>query len=291
MRLSIVVPTRNVARYLPAALASIEAQVGAPAVEVVAVDGASTDGTCDLLGEWARRWNGAPRLTLHRLPAPADGLYDALGRGFARATGDVLAWLGADDVYLPGALAAVGRVFAALPRVRWLKGITDYLDPSGTLVETGRCLCYDRRWIAAGVYGRQGPFIQQDSCFWRRDLWRASGGLRRDLRLAGDFELWTRFARHAPLYSLRAHLSAFRRRPGQLSADLAAYRRECDRAAGPPTAFHARVGRYFRLERRLPEALRPILFRLWWGRPTFHRIHLDPVTGAPRATRPRYYVA
>src|SRR5262249_6385422 len=91
---------------------------------------------------------------------------------------------------------------------------------------------FPRKAIAAGLFdGRHAPpFIQQEGTFWRASLWEAAGGVDPRFRLAGDFDLWRRFAAHADLVVADSVFGCWRGRGGQLSADKAAYHAEIDGA-------------------------------------------------------------
>lgn len=99
---------------------------------------------------------------------------------------------------------------------------------------------YRRKWIERGWYGPRGlgP-IQQESTFFRRRLYEHVGGLNTRYRLAGDFDLWRRFARHAELHQLGAVVGGFRFHGSNLSGDLNAY---CDEAGGPRIPLGATMG-------------------------------------------------
>src|SRR4051794_26884301 len=95
-------------------LASIQSQSGD--IEHVVIDGGSTDGTVELLEAEA----AAGRLRF--ISEADDGLSDAFNKGVAMATGDLIGWLNADDVYEPGALAAVAAAAEASPEAEWIVG-------------------------------------------------------------------------------------------------------------------------------------------------------------------------
>jgi hypothetical protein len=203
--ISLVTPCRNCAPTLEATLRSVLDQ-GYPALEYVVVDGGSTDGSVAILERYADRlssWSSAPDR----------GQAHALNQGFARTTGEVLGWLNADDLLLPGSLSLVGELFADFPEIEWLTGRATSLDPAGRIVDSVPSLPWTRTLLLAATE----EFVQQESTFFRRGLWERAGGCLSEEHLACDYELWARFFRHAPLHRTRAAIGAFRLRPGQAS--------------------------------------------------------------------------
>src|SRR5262245_28017891 len=96
---SIVVPTLNQAAYIGQTLASMVGQCW-PRMEIIVVDGGSTDGTADVVREFGSA-------VTHFISEPDRGQGDAINKGFRLATGQILAWLNSDDYYLPGVLGPV----------------------------------------------------------------------------------------------------------------------------------------------------------------------------------------
>ena len=94
--ISLVTPSFNQARYLEDALRSVHGQ-GYPRLEHVVMDGGSTDGSAAILDRWRDR-------LAHAESAPDGGQYDALQRGFARTSGEIMGWLNADDLHAPWTL-------------------------------------------------------------------------------------------------------------------------------------------------------------------------------------------
>jgi glycosyltransferase involved in cell wall biosynthesis len=105
---SIVTPSYNMANYLPAAIESVLGQ-DYPRIEYIVVDGGSTDGTLTILERYRDR--------LAYTSAPDLGPSHAIFQGFRRASGDILAWLSADDTLLPSAVRTVVDFFAPRPEV------------------------------------------------------------------------------------------------------------------------------------------------------------------------------
>jgi len=211
----VVMPVLNQRRYIEAAIRSVICQAY-PNLEYIVVDGGSTDGTVDII----RRYE--PWIS-HWVSEPDRGMYDALNKGFSTATGDVMAWLNGDDMYAPWAFGVVGEVFRTFAgTVEWITGLPAVWATDNSMCGVKPAGVYFRHCVRWGLHeGRILGFIQQESTFWSRDLWRRAGARLDDsLRLAADFDLWRRFAEHAPLYVVQTVLGGFRRHPDQQTARL-----------------------------------------------------------------------
>jgi hypothetical protein len=216
--IALVTPSLNRAAYLEDALRSVLAQ-RYPRLEYVVLDGGSTDGSGEILRRYADQ--------LGHVESGLDGgPYAAVTRGFGLTRGEIMGWLNADDRLHPGALHAVGAIFAAFPQVEWITGTPTRLDSAGRAFVASAPPRWSRLRLLSGDY----RWIQQESTFWRRSLWeRAGGRLETSWRLAADLELWVRFSRLAPLYSTTALLGAFRVLPDQRSrVQRAAYLAEAE---------------------------------------------------------------
>lgn len=206
LRISLVTPNFNGADYIEDTLKSVASQ-GAGDIEHIIVDGGSRDGSMAIIERYRA---GASAIICE----PDRGHADAVNKGFARSTGDIMGWINSDDILLPGALAAVERLFRLRPDVEWVTGRASSMDSSGRIVWVGPVRAWSRLRFLAG----DNKWIQQESTFWRRSLWdRAGGALDGDYKLANDFDLWARFFRFAELHTLGRHLGCFRIRPGQRS--------------------------------------------------------------------------
>jgi glycosyltransferase involved in cell wall biosynthesis len=224
MKLSLVTPNFNGATFLEQTLLSVLDQRDAQ-LEYGVVDGGSTDGSLDILGRYADK--------LDFTVSEADrGMYDALAKGFARCTGDVMGYLGSDDLHLPSTLSLVREIFSAFPEIKWITSQYPLTcDGLGRVVRARKLPAPCARHF---FQGRNLPgftwysdgWLQQESTFWRRDLWEAAGGFDTGLRLAGDFDLWCRFFKLAEPVTVATPLAMFRRHGNQISSNQAAPYRE-----------------------------------------------------------------
>ena len=166
---SCVVPVKGSRPFLDEAMASLEGQGLGSDLEVIVRDG-------DV--------------------EPDAGQADALNQGFARARGEWLFWLNADDLLLPGALAAVLRVVApgaAGAAADWIAGNLVYIDGVGRILKCA----VDRG--SRRVAGRFPVRVYGPSSFFRRSLFERVGGLDGAFRYSMDTELWCRFRAGARL--------------------------------------------------------------------------------------------
>lgn len=225
-KISIVTPSFNQAQFIEATIRSITDQ-GYGDLEYVVVDAGSTDGAAEIIRRYQDR-------IAHWSSEPDGGMYDGINKGFARTTGEIMAWLNSDDLYFPHTLQTVAEIFQTFPEVEWITTAHPVTwnargQALGT-VYTGafEASLYKKGWNMGRMELGEGPNIQQESTFWRRSLWdRAGGYVDPSIRLAGDFELWARFFQHAKLYSAGALLGGFRRHSAQKTATaLDAYRDE-----------------------------------------------------------------
>jgi glycosyltransferase involved in cell wall biosynthesis len=206
-RITIVTPIVAEDRYLEATLRSIAYQ-GYPNLEFIVIE----DGACDerrrILEKYRKYffWQSCP---------PGTELCAALNMAFAKSSGEIMGWLEPGDMLHTNGLAVIGGVFATLPDAEWITGRPFNFSPSG--MPAG--LKHLERWSRIRYLAGGNKYIHRDTTFWRRSLWeRAGGALATEYGLAGEFELFLRFFRHAKLYSVDALIGGYRTHPGNHSA-------------------------------------------------------------------------
>ncbi|MEM6265761.1 MAG: glycosyltransferase family 2 protein [Bacteroidota bacterium] len=177
-KISIVTPSYNQAQFIEDTMQSVLGQ-RYPNLEYIVMDGGSNDGSADLIQRCEDQ-------LAHWQSAKDDGQAAAINEGFALATGDILAWLNSDDMYMPGAL----------------KHIAALLDVSKPQIAFGNCIHIHHEKHTA--WGSKVPqrhatldlraydYLIQPSCFWTRKAWETTGQLNTDLNFSFDWDWFLR---------------------------------------------------------------------------------------------------
>jgi glycosyltransferase involved in cell wall biosynthesis len=266
VRFSITTPVLNGRKFIDQTILSVVSQTGPFSIRYHIQDGGSNDGTLDLLAAWKLRLAhefpvGCEGIEFSFASAPDQSLYEGVSNGFsACGDSDVMAWINSDDRFEGGAFATVYDVFSRYVDVKWVTGRPTVINECGEILDIMPLIPFPQEAVAAGIFDNRfaHAFIQQEGTFWRPSLWKTAGGLNRRYRLAGDFDLWRRFATHAELVICNTILGCFRFRQGQLSSDMTAYYREVDSSlSGDETKIRARVSkRYASARFRYPVLVR-----------------------------------
>ena len=202
---SIVTPSFNQARYIEATIQSVLMQ-DYPHIEYIIVDGGSNDGTVDIIKKYDTMESGSllPKnqqqaVGLHRInwwvSEKDQGQTDAINKGFARATGDILAWLNSDDTYShPGAVTEAVDFLSANPEVAMVYADCNFIDAQGHVIGKFASRQTDYRKLRRGYV-----HIPQQTMFFRSNYWKELGPLDPSFYFAMDYDLWVRIAKHAPI--------------------------------------------------------------------------------------------
>lgn len=182
---SIVTPSFNQADYLEQTIQSVLAQDYAR-IEYLVVDGASTDGSVEIIRRYAGRlawW----------VSEPDRGQAEAINKGLLRARGEIVAWLNSDDLYLPGAVTRAVAALQANPALGLVYGDALTVDSQGKPLHA----------LAFGEWGLEElirfRIICQPAVFMRRSVLDQAGFLDPAYHMMLDHHLWIRMAQRAPV--------------------------------------------------------------------------------------------
>jgi glycosyltransferase involved in cell wall biosynthesis len=185
---SIITPSYNQADYLDLTIQSVLGQ-DYPRIEYIVVDGASTDGSVEIIRRYAERlawW----------VSEPDRGQAEAINKGFQRASGEIVAWLNSDDLYLPGAVARAVRALQADPALGLVFGDALTIDAQGKPLNS----------LAFGDWGLRElirfRIICQPAVFMRRSVLEQAGYLDPAYHMMLDHQLWLRMAQLRPVQYL-----------------------------------------------------------------------------------------
>jgi len=199
-RLSIVTPSYNQAAFLEQTICSVLDQ-GYPNLEYIVVDGASTDSSVDIIRKYAHRlawWVSEPDL----------GQAEAINKGFARATGEIVGWVNSDDLYLSGSFERAAAAFRAFPEAGMVFGDVLAIDGAGCTLNVMRYGNWGLEDLMAfSIIGQPGVFMRR-ACLEQARV----GGQYLDTRFHYllDHHLWLRIAMRAPMHYIPELLAAGR---------------------------------------------------------------------------------
>lgn len=202
-KISIVTISFNQGQYLEQTILSVLSQ-NYPNLEYIIIDGGSTDNSTEIIKKYS------PQLS-YWISEPDAGQYYAVEKGLNLCTGDIMAWINSDDFYLPGTFMKVANIFQQYQDVNWLRSLPLECDEKGAIYN--RIATPWARWSKYRYLTNDFQFIQQESCFWRKKVWDDAGReMNKEIKYAGDMELWARFFRKEQLFTAEDHFAVFRQR-------------------------------------------------------------------------------
>lgn len=225
MRVSIVTPSYNQRDFIGQTIDSVIGQQGNFELEYIVMDGGSTDGTVELLEEKERQIKANSQVgpsggvTFIWESKKDKGQSDAINQGMKKATGDVIAYLNSDDLYLPGALASVTEAFAKDQDRIWLYGHCQMIDTQGRPAR-GLITGY-KNWLLKNFSRNKlliTNFISQPATFWTRRAYQRVGGFDENQHLVMDYDYWCKLSRLGRPIVLSDDLAAFRVHPNNKSS-------------------------------------------------------------------------
>ena len=181
--LSIVIANYNCGKYLDNAINSVIAQNMGDDIELIVCDAASTDNSVEVIKRHERdiAWWCSEK---------DNGQSEAFNKGYAHSHGRFLTWLNADDVLLPGALAAVKKVLDRHPRADWATGnFVRFTQHNGRIVEAA----WGPHWVPFWAQGNGFPLaIFGPTTFWSRSAYDKIGPINEKFHYTMDSDYWRR---------------------------------------------------------------------------------------------------
>lgn len=210
-KISIVTPSYNQAAYIRDTIDSVLSQEY-PDLEYFVIDGGSTDGTVEILKSYGKK--------LKWVSEKDKGQTDAINKGLRQASGEVLAYLNSDDIYLPGALKKVGEYYAKT-KADWITGDCLTIDEKGVKSKNNWLISGYKRFLMI-LYSPltlriADSMLPQPSTFWSRTAYKKVGEFNTKYHYVMDYEYWVRMARYYIPHDLKIPLSGFRFQAGSKS--------------------------------------------------------------------------
>ena len=217
-QISVVIPCYNGARYIAATLRSVLAQDGVD-LDVIVVDDGSKDGSAELVE------HAFPEVRVLR--QANGGVAAARNTGIREARHDLVAFVDADDIWLPGKLKAQLALLQAHPESRmaysaWQVWTSDQPEPDPCWLAAVLDRADDpSRW--AGPTGWIYPDLLLDCRVWtstvlaQRSLLRELEGFDQTMRIGEDYDLWLRASRVTPIVRVARPLALYRLHPGNVT--------------------------------------------------------------------------
>ena len=245
-KITIITPCLNAEQHIRETIESVISQSailsGRVELEYIVCDGNSTDTTVSIVESYCKG-----NSTVKLFSEPDTGMYDALSKGLKHASGEIIAYLNAGDFYNRYAFDIVLDLFEQ-KQVRWLTGYNVHYNDRSYFLNVKLPFKYRRDFFATGFYGTKLIFVQQESTFWDASLNRCLDYDRlAEHKYAGDYYLWSQFAKECDLQIVEAYLGGFRIERGQLSENREAYLQEMMPLTSKPHFFQQVIASFDRV--------------------------------------------
>jgi glycosyltransferase involved in cell wall biosynthesis len=180
---SIITPSYNQGHFLEETIRSVLDQ-DYPRIEYIIVDGASNDNSVEIIRSYADRlawW----------VSEKDKGHADALNKGFAHASGEIIAWLNSDDTYTsPHVISEAVEFLQAYPQTGMVYADANLTDNSGQVIGS-----FPAKQTSYEAMLRGSVHIPQATTFFRKALFEQVGPLSLTLFFSFDYDLWVKLAK------------------------------------------------------------------------------------------------
>jgi len=204
-KISVITPSFNQGKFLKKTIKSVLNQKY-PNLEYIIKDAGSKDDSIKIIKSYATKY---PDI-IKWISKPDKGQSDGINQGIKLATGEIIGYLNSDDIYLPGALLAVGEFFNKHKNAMWVTGDYKIINEQDKPIQS--FVVFYKRLLRLFPYPitlSVANFIAQPSTFWRREM-NDEIGLFGKSHFVMDYEFWMRAIRKHKLHIINKTLSAFR---------------------------------------------------------------------------------
>ncbi|MBX3036991.1 MAG: glycosyltransferase [Anaerolineales bacterium] len=194
--ISIITPSYNQAKYLGQTIQSVLTQ-DYPNIEYIVIDGGSNDGSVDIIKKYQDKFT-------YWVSEKDKGQAEAINKGFAKAKGEIIAWLNSDDYYLPNTISQVVKTFEENPDAVLIYGNMLAVDENG---KTFNSLNYKQLSLEDLICFQ---IIGQPAVFFRKSALQKTKGLNLDFHFLLDHLFWIELAQHGKILHVNQTWSAAR---------------------------------------------------------------------------------
>lgn len=211
-KISIVIPSYNKAKYIGKTLESIFTQDYGN-YEVIVQDGSSTDGSIEVINKYAKKYKNI------KWESKKDkGQLDAINKGFSKATGDLLTFINADDIYCSNAFKSVSKAYKNNPKALWFAGKGNIINEKGEVIH-GKVTTYKNiiQKINRYFFLLAVNYLTQPSVFINKEAYRQLGPFTGTENYVMEYEMWLRFGKIEMPTLINEDISSFRLFMGNIS--------------------------------------------------------------------------
>lgn len=178
-KISVVTPSFNQGEFIEETIKSVINQSYSN-FELIIIDGGSTDKTIDILKEY-------DKYITYWISEPDEGQTHAINKGFKKASGDLVAWMNSDDVFIQGSFKMVAEKYLNYPDVDVYYADKYHLDDNGNFIRTQKYFPY---YIHSFLNDKMN--ICNQACFWKKSVFDEIGYLDESIQFAMDMDFFIR---------------------------------------------------------------------------------------------------
>lgn len=213
-KISVTIPSFNKALFIAKTIDSIISQ-NYPNLEIVIMDGGSTDGTLKIIEKYVKKF---PEIIKYQSKKDK-GQWDAINKGFKISKGKILAYINADDEYLPGAFSEIEKMYRTNIDAPWFAGRGRVINKNGLRIAKwstfykNLLLFLDSRFLLLVT-----NYLMQPSVFITKKAWKKYGPYIGYRNFVLEYDLWLKISKQKMPITTNKYLSSFRIEPGTISA-------------------------------------------------------------------------